>query len=105
MSKPTPEQNRAWKDNNPNWRDAQKAKAAKILADLKEGVPCADCGGLFPDECMDFDHLPGETKVRNVSALVRGGWSLEKIYAEVEKCELVCANCHRIRTKKRLNEG
>lgn len=66
-------------------------------AKLKVG-PCCDCGGTFPSECMDFDHVRGE-KVRNV-ALMRT-CSNVTFLAEVAKCDLVCANCHRIRTKKR----
>jgi len=50
---------------------------------------------------MDFDHLPGEDKVKYISKMVARSWSLAKIDAEIAKCELVCANCHRIRTARR----
>lgn len=58
-----------------------------------------DCGGTFPPECMDFDYRDGTTKKYKVSMMV----SLlpEVIDVEVAKCDLVCANCHRIRTKAR----
>lgn len=67
------------------------------LNDLKS-VPCADCGWEYPPECMDFDHVKGE-KLKNVSALI--GAAQEILEEEIEKCEVVCANCHRIRTKSR----
>lgn len=56
-----------------------------------------DCGGTFPPECMDFDHVRGE-KSFNVGENFY--ISESKLLAEVAKCDLVCANCHRIRTVK-----
>lgn len=72
-------------------------KMRKRLADLKSN-PCTDCGQRFPVECMDFDHKYGE-KIKDVAKMV--DFSEEKLMAEIAKCELVCANCHRIRTKAR----
>jgi hypothetical protein len=59
-----------------------------------------DCGGTFSPECMDFDHKSGE-KVNNVGTMVVRGWNRARVLAEIAKCELVCANCHRTRTKNR----
>lgn len=73
------------------------------IRSLKEQHPCTDCGVRFPHYVMDFDHTHG-TKVANVSVLARRGASLERISAEIDKCELVCANCHRARTWKRLQK-
>ena len=50
---------------------------------------------------MDFDHV-GEGKVLNIGRMRSSGHSLEEIEAEIAKCELVCANCHRERTQQRL---
>jgi len=50
---------------------------------------------------LEFDHL-GD-KLADVSALVRAS-SLAKIQAEVAKCDVVCANCHRIRTRTRVGD-
>jgi hypothetical protein len=72
---------------------------AEYLAGLKS-QPCTDCGGTFDPEAMDFDHVTG-VKLFNVSAASSAGYSLKKIEDEVAKCELVCAVCHRIRTKRR----
>ena len=71
----------------------------KVVTDALKDAPCSDCGGRFPPECMDFDHRPGTEKFRGVSKLAR--YRLEVLLAEVEKCDLVCANCHRIRTARR----
>jgi hypothetical protein len=58
--------------------------------------PCADCGGKFPAVCMQFDHRPGEEKITEVVRLKLS--SHEKLLAEIAKCDVVCANCHAIRT-------
>ena len=65
---------------------------------LKEGKPCADCGGVFHHSAMHWDHLPGVPKRREVSNLVRRGFTKSTILGEIAKCELVCANCHAVRT-------
>lgn len=60
--------------------------------------PCVDCG--FEDiRCLDFDHLRDKSK--NVSLLARVPVSLENLKIEIEKCEVRCANCHRITTYER----
>jgi hypothetical protein len=62
---------------------------------------CADCGLRSPHpEIYDFDHLPGFDKVAGVSALLTKG-TFDGLVAEVAKCDVVCANCHRIRTRSR----
>jgi hypothetical protein len=51
---------------------------------------------------MDFDHRPGETKCFNLSiAAGQTRLSWEKMEAEIAKCDVVCANCHRERTHQR----
>jgi hypothetical protein len=76
----------------------KKRVLAKINA-LKDG-PCIDCGQKFPAVCMDFDHVRGD-KVADISTLAYTS-TFEKVLEEIDKCELVCSNCHRIRTWKRL---
>ena len=62
--------------------------------------PCTDCGGQFPPYLMDFDHVSGE-KLDDICGMRMRTVSREAILAEIEKCELVCANCHRARTHRR----
>ena len=69
-----------------------------------EAAKRASCEDSFPIVCMDFDHRPGETKVRSVSSLVHQGKPWIVVKREIDKCDLVCANCHRIRTWM-LREG
>ena len=76
-------------------------KARAWMAALKEGVPCADCGEVFPVWVMHWDHLPGSEKVGNISEMVTSR-SRTITMAELTKCELVCANCHVMRTIRRF---
>jgi len=69
---------------------------AKI--DALKGGACCDCGGRFPPDAMDFDHVRG-TKVASIAQMRSRAW--EHVLIELAKCELVCANCHRIRTWQR----
>ena len=64
---------------------------------LKE-APCMDCGHRFHPCAMDFDHKPGSIKGANISTMVGAQYSLEDILEEIQKCDLVCSNCHRVRT-------
>lgn len=77
---------------------SRKPLQRALLAELKR-VPCSDCGGTFDPVCMDFDHREGERKVLHVSGLV--GYADDLLLAEIAKCDVVCSNCHRLRTKKR----
>jgi hypothetical protein len=72
-----------------------------LLHTAKE-KPCADCGRSFPYYVMEFDHREGETKCLNI-ADVMGPCRVGKkrLLAEITKCDVVCANCHRERTYQR----
>lgn len=71
----------------------------KWLENLKD-APCTDCGRKFPHECMDFDHVRGR-KLFEVNFTAYKWRGTKKLEREIAKCELVCANCHRTRTKNR----
>lgn len=82
------------KKNNPEIRK----KYRKLLNEIKS-VPCKDCNKQFPPYVMDFDHL--EDKKFNIGTSINR-FSWETILTEVNKCDIVCANCHRIRTHRRI---
>lgn len=73
------------------WVNEQKAR------------PCLDCGGRFPSEAMDFDHRDGSTKKFEISSVMARTRSQTEVREEIAKCDLICANCHRIRTKFRAD--
>ena len=113
------EASRSWRSRLPDlrgWTRANNRRSAakrRALLDELKSAPCMDCGGTFPPECMDFHHVRGE-KLFSLGHYVNGGKSdlqmtresahgasRARLTAEIEKCDLVCANCHRIRTRER----
>lgn len=66
----------------------------------EKSKPCKDCNISYPPYVMDFDHIT-DNKKYNVSNMIRKRFSIEKIKNEIQKCELVCSNCHRLRTFKK----
>lgn len=80
----------------------KRTKEARVLKrsflDKFKNKPCADCGKVYPPFVMDFDHRERNDKISEIAHMAGRNWSLENIKKEVEKCDLVCANCHRIRT-------
>jgi hypothetical protein len=95
-------QNRTWqKMNKKKWVGyalARLKRRQQFLARLKNR-PCMDCYGWFEPCQMDFDHRKGTVKYRTISKL----WAckLKILCEEMRKCDLVCANCHRLRTYRR----
>lgn len=69
----------------------------KIIDKIKD-KPCADCGHRFPSVVMDFDHVDPTSKLFSIANRMARTVSLEVLLAEISKCEVVCANCHRLRT-------
>lgn len=68
-----------------------------FLRDLRR-VPCDDCREMFPPHMMDFDHRDPSKKLFAIAAGHAVLMSRAKLIAEVEKCDIVCANCHALRT-------
>ena len=58
--------------------------------------PCLDCGVMYPAVCMDFDHRDPTTKRFLISHGLHN--SCATVMTELLKCDLVCSNCHRLRT-------
>jgi hypothetical protein len=93
---------RYYERNRDLYRDRNRRKRARLRSIVWElkSHPCADCGQTFPFFVMDFDHREGEEKTAQVAMLVNA-MNLRRLLTEIEKCDLVCANCHRIRTYER----
>lgn len=94
-----------WRENTvkgqetPAKRAAARATRAEEIDRLKS-VPCTDCGNRFPSVCMDFDHVRDD-KQFSIGTAVMSERKWETVLAEIDKCEVVCSNCHRIRTAQR----
>ena|SRR3990167_6807715 len=61
---------------------------------------CSDC---YTEDILvlEFDHIT-EDKIASVSSMIKSS-KLEKLKKEINKCEVVCRNCHIIRTQRRSN--
>jgi hypothetical protein len=98
--------NRAYHRNNWDRHMAQiRARTRRIRAQYQRWIveylrehPCVDCGET-DIVVLEFDHL--RDKVANISTLISSAGSWDTIVAEIEKCEVRCANCHRRRTAER----
>ena len=93
------ERSRQWYTNNKvahMERVTARYRTLRAFIVEQKNVPCTDCGRRFPHYVMDFDHL--EDKQFTIS---QSRTTIEKLRVEIAKCEVVCANCHRIRTHER----
>lgn len=75
----------------------RKKELISFVIALKQ-KPCIDCGVQYAHYVMDFHHRDKNTKLTTINRMINfHSYSKEKILKEIEKCDLVCANCHRIR--------
>lgn len=79
-------------------RDQRIRTNLRYVWDYKQEHPCVDCGNADP-RVLQFDHT-ADDKVAGVAAMIRSR-TLGSIIVEIAKCEVVCANCHQIRTAQR----
>lgn len=84
-------------------KEMKRRKRERALNLIKEAKnkPCADCGNEYPHYVMDFDHLGNEEKLFNIGNTSERPLSLTRLQTEIDKCDVVCSNCHRIRTHNR----
>lgn len=85
-----------------NKEAAAARKAVREIVRILKTSPCADCGCCYPTYVMDFDHVRGK-KLKCVGQM-QNYTNLGLVLDEIAKCELVCSNCHRIRTHIRKNQ-
>ena len=88
-----------------NRRRIQYRLTRRALMTQLKNKPCADCGKCYPPYVMDFDHHEDECKLGSISNLVNRNFiSLKSLREEIGKCDVVCANCHRMRTFARMKK-
>lgn len=73
-----------------------KAATSEYIQGIKSQLCCVDCGQHHP-ATLHFHHLHAEDKEFNIGHAVSAGISLDRIKKEIEKCIVLCANCHAIR--------
>lgn len=72
-----------------------KARGRALINEIKATLSCVSCGGVYPPEATDFHHRDPTTKCTRVASMKTH--TKERILAEIAKCDLLCANCHRER--------
>ena len=87
-----------YKDNKQYYKDKAKKWKEEIIKwyiELKKTKKCIRCGNN-DYRCIDFHHRDPKDKIMEVSKMASHGYSKKKIIKEIEKCDTLCANCHRI---------
>jgi len=99
---------RYYKNNIKKHNDYVRDRSKKIVTEnrikyveLLKNSCCSKCGFNNP-VALEFDHKDGVDKILGVGKMVSSGYRWETIIEEIKKCELVCANCHRIRTAEQF---
>ena len=90
--------NRKWNEANKEqkktiWLKCIK-RQKKWFDELKSTYYCIKCGENNP-LCLDFHHRDPVEKKYELAYMGVRGYSKEKILAEIDKCDVLCANCHR----------
>lgn len=95
-----------YKDNKQSYVDRSRVREVLVTEDNRRKLaeylschPCVDCGEADM-RMLDFDHVRGK-KSGEISRMMNIGCSWSTIKAEIAKCEVRCANCHRIRESKK----
>jgi hypothetical protein len=79
-----------------------RSRNGEWLDDYKTMQGCSICGERrLP--CLDFHHVGDKTK--GVGVMRHGTWSLARLKSEVDKCIVVCANCHRMIHAEQMKKG
>lgn len=81
-----------------------RLELANLLNNIKVDRGCIDCK-IKDFRVLDFDHKKGSNKIFTISSARIRLLSVEKILGELEKCEVRCSNCHRIKTWERRNNA
>lgn len=89
-----------FKSKNRKNRDKLLKRNRQFIHEYLSKNPCVDCG-ISIIEVLEFDHVRGE-KSKNICDMV-ANCSLEKIQEEITKCDVRCANCHKLKTIKQFN--
>jgi hypothetical protein len=75
--------------------DSYRGNVNRRLVIEAKSKPCMDCNIEFPYYVMDLDHVRGEKKFILSQAY---SYSTKAVLEEIAKCDVICANCHRVRT-------
>jgi predicted HNH restriction endonuclease len=79
------------------YKNKAKEREARLrieFAEFKKTLACKECGENHP-ATLDFHHINPEDKDLAIADMIKRGWGIEKTKNELEKCIVLCSNCHR----------
>jgi len=85
-------------ENSRSWKENTGSENKEHIGKIKKQGSCEYCSEERPP-CLQFHHKDPEEKEHLISEMVTGDYTLKKLKDEISKCELICANCHRIKHK------
>lgn len=92
------ERKKEWYQENREKQYARVKRNQQRIKDwidsFKENLSCIECGETHPG-CLDFHHRDPSQKKADISKTHLKGWSLDRVKQEIEKCDILCSNCHR----------
>lgn len=89
-------------DKNRIKNKTYREKVREYVRTQKESGSCKDCGVAYPYYVMEYDHIE-DNKIRSVAKITSNG-SMDQVIKEIAKCDLICSNCHKIRTWERIQK-
>lgn len=100
-----------YQDNKQYYKDKANERKKRLVPKRRAIIDryklvkgCIDCGYNKHPQALDFDHVTGD-KEFDISPAVLNMTSWKRIRLEIRKCEVRCANCHRIKTFERRNSN
>lgn len=82
--------------------EIEKERCIQYIGSYLLAHPCIDCGES-DILVLEFDHKERETKIDNVSIILKRKLAFKTLVAEIKKCDVRCANCHRKKTAVESN--
>ena len=76
------------------YRRNRQIEVFNEIASIKTEKGCELCGYSKPSAALHFDHIDPSEKYMQISTMISQMKSKELIYKEIEKCRVLCANCH-----------
>jgi hypothetical protein len=84
------------------WQEQRRTENRERFSQWLEDNHCIDCGES-DIVVLELDHIDPDTKDKAIADLMKNSFSWERIKAEIDKCVVRCANCHRRKTAKQFN--
>lgn len=86
------------------WKRKRRLQLALWLRNYKKSLSCVRCKEYHP-ACLDFHHQDRNKKDASVSNMVSQGFAIKTIKIEIDKCIILCRNCHAKEHYKNLTRG